>query len=198
MAKVAHDLRQYLAAGLLLTEAARAGTADSPVSRLETVHELLVSMRELVAAEFREPERDDGSGPARPVDVVPLVAQCLRVAETTHGCAVHLACPARALACVDRVALSRAVMNVVDNAGRAAGVTGTVDVGVRVRPEGVVITVADDGLGFARIEPRSGHGLAIVDQALRRCGGRLELTSTRGTGTRVRLTVPVRTQEQAG
>ncbi|MGN6131034.1 MAG: sensor histidine kinase [Nocardioidaceae bacterium] len=195
---VAHDLRQYLAAGLLLTEDDREDTAGSPRSRLATVHGLLLSMRDLVAAELDDPGGGQAPPTARPVDLAELGAECLRVAETTHRCAVRLTSHARVVVRSDGVALRRAVMNVVDNAGRAAGERGTVEVTVDVRGECAVITVADDGLGFGRIESRSGHGLGIVDRALHSCGGWLEVASTPGAGTQVTLTVPVRAERRAG
>lgn len=194
---VAHDLRQYLAAGLLLTEDDRTDAAGPPRSRLATIHAILLSMRDLVAAELDDPGGGDGP-PVGPVDLAALATECLRVVATTHRCAVRLTCPERAVVRVDPVALRRAVMNVADNAGRAAGRHGTVAVTVEVAGEVAVVTVADDGLGFGRIEPRSGHGLGIVDRALDRCGGWLEVASAPGTGTQVRLTVPLRREAQAG
>lgn len=197
-ATVAHDLRQYLAAGLLLTEDHRGDGAGSPRSRLATVHGLLLSMRDLVAAELDDPGGGDAPPPRCPVDVGALAAECLRVAEATHGCAVRLTCRQEPVVHLDGVALRRAVMNVVDNAGRAAGDRGTVEVTVDAHGDCVVVTVADDGLGFGRIEPRSGHGLGIVDRSLHRCGGWLEVASAPGVGTQVSLSVPVRQEMQAG
>lgn len=196
-ATVAHDLRQYLAAGLLLTEDDRTDAAGSPRSRLRTLHGILLSMRDLVAVELDDPGGGDGPA-AGAVDLGELAADCLRVVETTHRCTVRLTCPDRAVVSVDPVALRRAVMNVADNAGRAAGPRGTVAVTVEVADDCAVVTVADDGLGFGRIEPQSGRGLGIVDRALDRCGGWLEVASAPGTGTQVRLTVPLRREVRVG
>ncbi len=197
-AEVAHDLRQYLAAGLLLTEqvgpeTAADAIADSPRDRLATIHDLLLSMRDLVAAEL-----DGNDQREELVDLTGLARECVRVTETTHGCSVAVTHSPGAVARVDRVAIRRALMNVLDNAGRAAGPHGLVSVEVAVAATGIVVTVRDDGAGFGRIESRSGHGLAIVDAALCRCGGHAEVTSTPGAGTAVRLTIPLRHERQAG
>ena len=60
-----------------------------------------------------------------------------------------------------------------------------------------VLEVVDDGRGFAE-ETRAaagtnGHlGLRLLDELARDAGGTLEVTSSRGAGTRLRLEVPAR------
>src|SRR4051812_44166057 len=66
----------------------------------------------------------------------------------------------------DRVALRRCVLDVVDNAVRAAGPDGTVTVSVHPSPEGGRIVVDDDGPGFGRGPHGVGIGLAITRQTL--------------------------------
>jgi signal transduction histidine kinase len=87
-------------------------------------------------------------------------------------------------------ASQEAVRNVVAHAG-AHRVSLTVS---RSGPN-AVLEVADDGRGFEPDvrEPRSnGHlGLRLLDELARDAGGTLAVTSTPGTGTRLRLEVPV-------
>jgi signal transduction histidine kinase len=57
---------------------------------------------------------------------------------------------------------------------------------------GLVLVVSDDGAGFDPKDPelRSRHlGLTSMQERARRLGGRLEIASTPGAGTRVTLTV---------
>jgi signal transduction histidine kinase len=61
---------------------------------------------------------------------------------------------------------------------------------VRRAAGGAVVEVTDDGDGFGRIPSVSGQGMSIVDQALRTCHGRLEITSGPGPGTTVRMLIP--------
>ena len=52
--------------------------------------------------------------------------------------------------------------------------------------------VSDDGCGFDTAVQRDGHvGLAIMRERAQRIGGRVEVASRPGEGTRVRLTVPI-------
>lgn len=64
---------------------------------------------------------------------------------------------------------------------------------VAVHPAGdrVVLEVSDDGAGFVTGAPREGHfGLQLLDDLARDVGGRLEVESVPGAGTRVRFEVP--------
>jgi signal transduction histidine kinase len=79
----------------------------------------------------------------------------------------------------------RIVHEALQNALRHAGATHIV---VRLQPDGVEVT--DDGIGFepGRAELRSRHlGLTSMEERARDLGGRLEVASTPGRGTTVRL-----------
>ena len=55
---------------------------------------------------------------------------------------------------------------------------------------GVALTVADDGQGFDTSRPSDGNGLANMRHRADAVGGVLDLESTPGGGTTVRLTIP--------
>ena len=80
---------------------------------------------------------------------------------------------------VECAAVERALVNVVDNACRAAGPGGR----VRIEVEGVsdgsaIITVDDDGPGFGVIgEARAGMGLEVIRHVLAPLGGSLEIST---------------------
>jgi two-component system sensor histidine kinase NreB len=60
------------------------------------------------------------------------------------------------------------------------------------------LTVTDDGRGFdlAAIAPRSGHGAGLPGMRERASlvGGEISITSEPGSGTTVKLRMPLRTQ----
>src|SRR5215207_2199612 len=85
----------------------------------------------------------------------------------------------------------RVAQEALANAVRHAGAAR---VGLRLARAngGVVLEVTDDGAGFDPADPelRSRHlGLTSMEERAERLGGRLELTSVRGSGTTVRLEV---------
>jgi two-component system osmolarity sensor histidine kinase EnvZ len=106
-----------------------------------------------------------------------------------------------------RMALHRALMNLVDNALRHGG--GEIEIDTSRRDGHAVVEVLDRGPGipageverlkrpFARLdEARSGHGgsglgLAIVERVARAHGGRFELASREGGGLAARLAFPI-------
>jgi signal transduction histidine kinase len=89
------------------------------------------------------------------------------------------------------VTLRRCLVNVVDNAVRAAGPAGKVVLTVRRGPEAVRIDVEDDGPGFGHVPSVSGLGLAVTRQALEAVGGSLSVGLPSGIGgARVALVLP--------
>ncbi len=135
---------------------------------------------------------------------VPLDELLRRLANSTESNAripVHLdveagqALPARVRVALYRIA-QEALNNVVKHAsasqvwlalqplceeGQAATEDGP-------EPCGVVLAIRDDGLGFDVSAVRAGHlGLAIMQERAQDIGARLELTSTPGEGTQVRV-----------
>jgi len=96
-----------------------------------------------------------------------------------------------------------AIANVISNAIRHTPPGGSVRVGVQSAGDLVVISVADTGEGIpAQLLPRvferfvkgptstgSGLGLAIVHDIVTAHGGSVEIDSTQGVGTTVRMTL---------
>jgi signal transduction histidine kinase len=91
----------------------------------------------------------------------------------------------------DPVLFRRAVMNLVDNAVRAAGPTGRILTRVdRIRTF-VEISVEDDGPGFGLIEGHTNIGLSVAEQLLARTRGTLTVGSSQDLGgARVTLRMP--------
>jgi len=104
---------------------------------------------------------------------------------------------------VDPARMRSAIANVISNAIRHTPPGGSVRVGVQSAGDLVVISVADTGEGIpAQLLPRvferfvkgptstgSGLGLAIVHDIVTAHGGSVEIDSTQGVGTTVRMTL---------
>ena len=105
---------------------------------------------------------------------------------------------------VDAARIRGVIGNLLSNAIRHTPAGGSVTVGVYVSGDGAVIAVTDSGEGiptellphvFERFvkgagSTGSGLGLAIVHDIVTAHGGKVEVESNAGKGTRVRLTLP--------
>ncbi|HLJ75269.1 MAG TPA: HAMP domain-containing sensor histidine kinase [Thermoanaerobaculia bacterium] len=109
----------------------------------------------------------------------------------------------------DRDAVSRAVLNLIDNAVKYSGETKSLTVVLRQTDMAVLIEVRDCGIGihaddlsrifepyyraqFSDTQTRrgAGLGLTLVQQIVTSHGGRVEVESTPGTGSTFRLLFP--------
>lgn len=108
----------------------------------------------------------------------------------------------------DGRALRQVLLNLLSNAIKFTPKGGRVDVAWRAREDGVEVDVADTGIGISQedlphvIEPfrqaqgvgrnygGTGLGLAITKRLIEMHGGRLEIESEAGKGTRVRFRLP--------
>jgi signal transduction histidine kinase len=186
-----HDLGQPLAAirALAWTPLPPDGgpaTAEA-ADRLRRISELAELMTALVESGSADLDRADSA----PADVTAVVLDA--VVAVAPGFAGRLRCGGcdRATVPVDPLHLRRAVGNLVDNAARAAGPDGRVDVGVRRDGDRVRIEVRDDGPGFGRLPAHSGQGLAIALDVAVSCGGVLEIQDRPDGGAFVRLDLPL-------
>jgi signal transduction histidine kinase len=108
----------------------------------------------------------------------------------------------------DRTVLDDAVGNVVQNAVKYTPRGGRISVNIMSDEEWVTVTVSDTGPGIGpgerdlvlrpgvrgsagRRAEGSGHGLALVADAVHRHGGQVELADTLGGGTTVHLLFPL-------
>jgi PAS domain S-box-containing protein len=138
-----------------------------------------------------------------PCDVRDVVAASLREFRLQHDCIVSLDLPPDLPRLrLDSVLLGRFLTNALDNAARAAGRGGTIEVVVRLETRGdgewLVLEVADNGPGFAEevldhlFEPfvttrpdGTGLGLVIMREVCRLHGGDLEVANRPEGGSRV-------------
>ena len=110
----------------------------------------------------------------------------------------------------DRALLTRALINLVDNAIKYSPAGGRVDCAVRIEDEQAVCTVANQGEGmspaqlanlfkrFHRVRPKGGEridgvglGLSFVHAVVQRHGGRIDCASTQGHGASFTVRLPL-------
>jgi signal transduction histidine kinase len=92
------------------------------------------------------------------------------------------------------LALYRIAQEAVSNA-RSHGAASRVAVTIETRPGAVRLTIADDGRGFDRDQsvgaPGRGEGIAGMIERAEALGGRLQIASVPGEGTRIDVTLPL-------
>ena len=177
-----HDLGRGLAALSLLTEGMddEASLSGRGRHRLRLMERELARLSELV---------DVRPGLPEVFEVRELLADLAAVAELSATAQVRLAPGEEFCLRTDRTALWRMLANLVDNAARAAGPDGTVELSAVRGAGSVTLAVTDDGPGFGRgPRGRASLGLGIVDGLAATCGARLHIGAARGGGTRVALT----------
>jgi len=146
----------------------------------------------------------------RSVDVARLVARALeqlRPQAEARGVTLHQNGTPTAAVTGDEERLFQVALNLVGNAIKFTTTGGKVEVRVAERNGGVALTVEDDGVGIpADALPRifepyrqahatgggSGLGLAIVKGIVEAHGGRIEVASREGAGSRFTVTLPGR------
>jgi two-component system, OmpR family, sensor kinase len=206
-----HELRTPVAAigGFADLWRERAVDDDQLGEMMRRIGQESARMRALVEDLLLLARLDEGGSIAHgPVDLALLVRDAALDASVTHPSrTVVVESPAPVVVDGNEAGLRQVVANLVTNALVHGGDEATVCVRTeRDGPFGVLI-VADDGVGMtsedtvrafdrfwrsdrARARSGSGLGLAIVRSVVEAHGGQVDLRSTPGAGTTVRVVIP--------
>ena len=192
-----HDMRQPVAIMMALAAAALT-EPDLPAAaqhRLEQIIEqaewLSDMIRNCLPTQQREEPYETGKPRRDLADMVQVVGEVIEAECLTWPGDMKLAAPDGPVWCmVDPVLLRRAVSNVLDNAARAAGPTGTVCVEIQRCDDAVMLAVEDNGPGFGEIPSGAGLGLTAVARNVIKHGGRIEYSCGARGGARVSLWFP--------
>jgi len=212
VANAAHELRTPLSVIAGAVEMLQAGAKEEPAQRdrflghiaseSARLGRLARALLLLARAETRAE-----SLLVEPLPVLPLLEQAAAGAGARPGVTVEVDCPPELAVQAQAELAEQIVSNLVDNASKLTE-HGRILLRARSAPGGrVAIEVSDTGPGidpadqeavferFSRGSDRRdregfGLGLAIVRQAVRALGGRVELESSPGAGTTVRVVLP--------
>ena len=218
VANAAHELRTPLTTIIGAVEVLQAGAKDDPAERdrflghIEREAERLARLARALLTLARA-----HAGQERPrfeqVALTPLLQEVADGLRPHDGVLVEVDCPPELTARVNRDLLEQALRNLGENAAKH---TASGRVALRAYATGTTlrVEVEDTGVGmsadtqrhvfdrFYRGKDRDaegfGLGLAIVRQAVRSLDGRIELDSSPGKGTRVRIVLErARVREEA-
>ncbi|MEV8516889.1 sensor histidine kinase [Dactylosporangium sp. NPDC051484] len=127
---------------------------------------------------------------ARPLRLDLVAAEVVEAMRLCSTADIRLT-TGEAWAYVDRLALWRALRNVLGNALRATGASGRVDIRVFAADGWSVTEIEDNGPGFGAIEPGlASLGLGIVQEVATAWAGHLECRRGRLGGCCIRLRLP--------
>jgi signal transduction histidine kinase len=169
-----------------LEAAGQAGDSDLIAVR-GALDEALHDMR-TIAAGLRTPELEQ----AKPAEIVQRAVADHERRSGTRAAVNLRGIPSRA-PLATKIAMYRVLSEALSNAARHGGAAG-VAVRVTGTDDGwLAVEVSDTGPGFeSRQDPGAGHlGLAGMRERAELLGGRFELESGPGTGTRVRVLLPL-------
>jgi two-component system heavy metal sensor histidine kinase CusS len=214
-AELAHELRTPLQNLRSSLENRARRSADQPVEPADLG--ILIEDCDRMAALIEQilflarSEHGDSALSLIPIQVPELLEEArgfFEAAAEEAGVVLRTQAEAGLVVVGDRLLLTRALHNLTSNALRYAPAGGHVHLEAHAEGGGVWLSVADDGAGIppdwlSRLgtpflrppESRSaeglGLGLAIVKRIVAMLGGRLELESQVGQGTRVRFWISV-------
>jgi signal transduction histidine kinase len=195
LSRIRHDIQHELATIMLLADVVVQSSDVGTVSKnrilqlgreANWLNQLLGAYDE--ATKQGSPE--EWTPPAASVRVDILVGEVLAALSLTSSSRVRFtSVPAWTWA--NRLAMWRALRNLLDNAFRAVGEVGQIDVSVNLGPDGVVVEIDDNGPGFG-LGPKgfASLGLGIVQDFAVERGGRVEIAPGHLGGSCVRLLLP--------
>ncbi len=183
-----HDLGHQMMTLSLLADSVRDDSALSADSRrrMELVMQEMFRIVDVIADSIAA-----DAGPPAPgtVDLRELARDVAQLAGLTHDTTVTVEPGRPVLIRMGSTQLWRILVNLVDNAVRAAGPGGRVMIRIEQERD-TVIEVTDNGRGFGGGPAgAAGLGLTVVRQLLDAAGGRLEVTDAPGRGTCMRVIV---------
>lgn len=189
-----HDLGHQLMTVSLLAESVQAAIPEDHQAAADARNQAAVMVQEtgravaMIASAVPPADLDPlpGTGQPQLIDVRELAAAATRLGQLRHEANVGLQPGPATFLMVDPMLVWRVVGNLMDNAARAAGPDGNVNIRIS-RDAGTVVEITDDGEGFGRGPGgMAGRGLSVVAQLLAATGGELEVRPGQCGGTSAR------------
>lgn len=191
MRDACHDMRQPVTRMVALAAAALAepGLPQPARARLEQIMEQAEWLADLIKHSMHTAGLDAPSGCQ--TDLCQVAHEAVAAERVTWpGDMRVIGVGGPVLVAVDSVLLRRMIANLLANATRAAGPTGTVTLDIGYKRRLAMLVIEDTGPGFGKIERGLGLGLAEVSRCVAAYGGGLDHGCCADGGARVSLWLP--------
>jgi signal transduction histidine kinase/HAMP domain-containing protein len=214
----AHELRTPLTAIISAVEVLQSGAKEIPAERdrflaaIERQSARLGRLARTLLVLARAETREEAPRLV-PIELRPLLEEVAAALDPREGVTVEVECPAGLAVLAEHDLAVQALANLAANAAKHTEQGRIALSGRRRGGRSVVVEISDTGSGipphehdrvferFYRSREQDadgfGLGLAIVRQAVRAIGGTIELESSPGGGTTVRVTLPLAGEEAA-
>lgn len=190
--QVCHDIRQPVAGVIALAEAAlaEAGLPENARTRLSQIVGLAEWQADVI--EHWLQARLQGPADSAHTDLLRVVNEAAAAERATWAGDLTLVWPPEPVFVpLPYVIMRRMAANLLANATRAAGPSGTVIIDVSREASRVLLAVEDNGPGFGRLPMGLGLGLSAVAREAVEHRGRLECGRSSLGGGRVNLWLPL-------
>jgi putative PEP-CTERM system histidine kinase len=209
---IIHDIKNVVSQmALMLRNAERfAGNPDFQKDMLETVANSvnnLTALLQQIKADAAEPSALPvaAAEPPETQSLAELIEPVARRWQMQHpGLAVDIAAAAGLRVALPAGELNMVLDHLLQNAAEATGAEGRISLGVAAEAESAVLSISDDGPGMTEEYMRDqlfrplvsgksgGFGLGAFQcrELVRAMGGRLEVASTPGEGTCIKIYIP--------
>ncbi len=197
LAREIHDtLAQGLAAATLYLESADVALEEGRVDRAQRQLRQALGLTRTNLEEARRSVLDLRAAPLQGRNLVRALNELAAAARQRWGLAVsvEIVGGGRPLPARLEVGLYRIAQEALTNVARHAGAAHAM-VALTVTPDAISLSVADDGRGFdpGQVEGQR-FGLIGLQERAQLLGGRLEIESAEGRGTRLTVTAPLATE----
>ncbi|WP_432943039.1 sensor histidine kinase [Kribbella sp. CA-253562] len=191
-ADIWHDLTHEMATVRALTAAALEASDETSRRAMLMLIEAEAEQVSGLLRQLRADQRVQDEA-AEPAFVPAALTELVRTVAPTTRTELRVSGQLPALRIgIERISLRRVLRNLLENAIRAAGDNGVVELSAVAVDNGLAVVVADSGPGFGLGPPGlASRGLTIVRTLVAAAGGRVEVGTADLGGARVTVTFPV-------
>jgi len=203
-AAIVHDLKNPLISISGFARRINQGKGD-PVITSETIIKSAGDMERIVhdVLDFSKPHNMDFRETGI-TDVMGKVLEYCKMNADEKGVVISVHLPGEAeTISIDRSHLTRALINLLNNAIEASDKAGLVDVRAEIERDSLVIMIRDNGAGmdqeilenifipfYTKKSSGTGLGMAIAQKIIEGHKGKIQIKSQKGKGTEVLITLP--------